>query len=411
METVDIELPYGRDRLFEAQVPHSLLVAHHQGPPPVVDLEAQLAAALASPLEFPALKQAVLADDRIVLALDRCTPQAPALVRGVWDVLAANGVQPRDVLILQPASLSTTLLEDPRNQLPEDVREQVGWIRHDPAADDGQFAYLAATTAGDRVYLAREAVDADLVLTIGPICFDSVLGHRGTSSVLYPGLSKSEVISRAHGQGHDELGPADQRGIRQTIDEVGWLLGVQFTVQVVPGVGGDVADVIAGAQDAVFHRGKSRLEDRWGMRLDERVDFVLVAVEADEAGHDWPQIGAALETARRLVEKDGRILVLSQLNSELSPGLELLQECRTPRDALQPLRRSAPEDLVTATQVARATDWAQVYLLSELEDDVVEDLFAIPLSTDEEARRLLESADRMAIVASAQHVHADVTST
>jgi nickel-dependent lactate racemase len=411
METVDIELQFGRDGVLRTRVPRSLLATYHGGPEPLEDFDSQLAAVLATPLDFPALSQAVLADDRIVLALDRDTPHPAELIRGIWNVLSAQGLQPERVLILQPAALTRHTPQDPRRLLPDEVRERIAWVRHDATGEDGQFAYLAATTAGERVYLAREAVDADLVVTIGPICFDSVLGHRGTSSVLYPGLSKSDAISRAHGQGHDELGPADQRGIRQTIDEVGWLLGVQFAVQVVPGVGGQVADVIAGAQDSVFDEGKRRLDEHWRVTLDERVDFVVVAVEADEAGHDWAQVGAALDTARRLVEKDGRILVLSQLRGELTPGLELLQTCRTPRDALQPLRKAAPEDLVTATQFARAADWAKVYLLSDLEDEIVEDLFAFPLSSVDEARRLIESADRMAIIASAQHVYADVRSS
>jgi len=408
METVELELPFGRDGVLATCVPRSLLAAYYRGPAALGDLSSSLARALSAPLEFPALRQAVLADDHVVLALDRDTPQAAELICGVWDVLGAQGLQPDRILILQPAALTRHPQPDPRRLLPEAVRDRIGWIRHDATGDDRHFAYLAATTSGERVYLAREAVDADLLLTIGPICFDSVLGHRGTSSVLYPGLSKSEAISRAHGQGHDELGPADQRGIRQTIDEVGWLLGVQFALQVIPGVAGEVADVLAGAQDAVLERGKTRLDELWRVTLDERVDFVVVAVEADEAGHSWAQLGAALDTARRLVERDGRILVLSQLREELTPGLELLQNSRTPRDALLPLRTSAPEDLVTATQFARAADWAKLYLLSNLDDAVVEDLFAFPLNSVEEARRLIESADRMAVIASAQHVYADV---
>lgn len=411
METVEIELAYGRDGVFATRVPGSLLAAYHRGPREVEDLSARVADVLASPLDFPALRQAVLAEDRVILALDRDTPAGDVIIAGVWEVLAGQGVRACDVLIMQPASLSQHAQLDPRRLLPDDVREQVGWIRHDATGDDDTFAYLATTTSGERVYLAREVVEADFVLTIGPVCFDTVLGHRGTSSVLYPGLAKSDDIRRSHGLGHDELGPADQRGLRQTIDEVGWLLGVQFSLQVIPGIGGTAAAVIAGAQDAVFQRGRKQLDEYWRVSTDERVDFVIVAVEADEAGHDWPQIGAALDTARHLVEKGGRVLVLSQIGGELTPGLELLQASRTPRDAIKPLRQSSPVDLVAATQIAKAVDWAKVFLLSNLADDVVEDLFAIPLNTAEEARRLVETADRMAIVASAQHVYAEVAGT
>src|SRR5690606_12145502 len=107
--------------------------------------------------------------------------------------------------------------------------------------------------------------------------------------------SRSDAISRAHGVGHDELGPGDERSLRQTIDEVGWLLGVQFTVQVIPAVGGAAAEVFAGSVDSVFRRGKERLDEHWRVQTDERVELVVVAVEGDEAGHDWRQIGAALD--------------------------------------------------------------------------------------------------------------------
>jgi nickel-dependent lactate racemase len=408
MEIVDIELPYGRDGVFQARVPGSLLAAYHRGPQAVEGLAQRLDAALASPMDFPALRQAVLPGDRIVLALDRGTPDAATLIAGVWKVLASQAVDPQDVLILQPAAIGIGAAPDPRQLLPEDVRERIRWVRHDATSKDEQFAYLAATSSGERVYLAREIIDADFVLSIGTICFDSVLGHRGTSSVLYPGLSRSDTIGRAHGLGHDELGPGDERSLRQTIDEVGWLLGVQFAVQVIPAVGGSAAEVFAGSLESVFRRGTERLDERWRIRTEERVDFVVVAVEGDEAGHDWRQIGAALDNARRLVCREGRILVLSQLNAPLTPGLELLQSSRTPRDALKPLREAAPEDLVAATQIAKAADWARVYLLSDLDDETVEGLFAMPLDTAEQAQRLIEGEERMAFVGSAQHVFASV---
>src|SRR5690606_28861331 len=98
---------------------------------PIEDLDARLATVLSSPLEFPALRQAVLADDQIVLALDRDTPQAAELIRGIWTVLSAQGLHPERVLILQPAALTRHTQPDPRSLLPEGVREQIGWVRHD----------------------------------------------------------------------------------------------------------------------------------------------------------------------------------------------------------------------------------------------------------------------------------------
>ena len=77
----------------------------------------------------------------------------------------------------------------------------------------------------------------------GMIAYDSLLGYRGTNSVFYPGLSNTEAIARTRGEGHSELGPDDERPLRQTIDEIAWLLGTQFSVQV-PGQNGAPATVL-----------------------------------------------------------------------------------------------------------------------------------------------------------------------
>ncbi|MCA9112747.1 MAG: DUF2088 domain-containing protein, partial [Planctomycetaceae bacterium] len=394
----------GAHEVFRCRLPADKVLIHQRAPEPVDDLASCIRDRLASPLDFPALSQALLADDRIVIALDHSTPCAAALVRGCWDVMEACGVDPANVLIARPSAKESGNAIDPRSELPDSVREQIRMVNHDPA-DQKRHAYLATTTSGERVYLAREIVEAEFVLSVGAVAYDPVLGFRGTNSVLYPGLSNAEAIRKSHGQGHDELGPNDIRNLRQTIDEVGWLLGVQFTLQVVPGGRGQVAEVIAGALEAVFQRGKDRLASDWLVSAEERHDLVVVGVDQEPEGDDWSAVGAALATARQLVKREGKILVFSDLGSPLTPGLELIRDSRTPRDALQPLRRAAPEDLVVATQIAHAVDRANVYLVSQLDDDLVEEMFMTPIVSAAEAIRLIESCKTCAFIESAQHTY------
>src|SRR5690606_348627 len=103
-----------------------------------------------------------------------------------------------------------------------------------------------------------------------------------------------EAVKRAHGQGHTELGSDDERPLRQMVDEVGWLLGTPFTIQVVPSSGGGLSEVLTGAIDSVYRRGRSLLVDHWLIRLPERVDTVVVAVDEDAGGHGWNQVATAL---------------------------------------------------------------------------------------------------------------------
>ena len=399
-----ITLSYGDHGLFSCEIAAERVLAAPGAPDPTAHLTDDLREALDHPLDFPPLEQALIPDDHVVLALDRNTPEAAALVAATWRVLEQRQIRPENVTIVQPAALNGRPQRDPRTDLPHAVREQIGWTIHDPTDQTG-CRYLASTAAGDRVYLANAVVDADVVVTIGRIGFDPVLGHTGTNSVFYPGLSSADAIGRAHGQGHSELEPDDVRPLRQMIDEIGWLLGTQFSIQVIPAAAGGVAQVLAGAGESVFRRGKELLAEQWVVELSERAGIVVAGIDDGQTATGWNELGAALATARSLVARGGKIVVLTNLQSQPGPGIEMLQQCDNPRDALRPLRMQAPPDLVPATQLAQALDWADVYLLSGLESDFVEDLFMVPLAGPDEAHRLVENgSETCAFLSAAQYV-------
>jgi nickel-dependent lactate racemase len=402
-----ISLNYGSQGRFSYEIDPRRVVAHHPGAPACADLPARIRAALSKPLDFPSLVQVCIPGDKVVVALDRHTPGSAELIAGIWAMLDQRGIDPDAVQILQPAALDAVPLVDPRSLLPDSVRQAIHWTIHDPT-DSKRQAYLAATARGERIYLARELVDADVVLSAGLIAYDPVLGYRGTNSVFYPGLSNLEAVSRSRGEGHIELGPDDERPLRQIIDEIAWLLGTQFTVQVLPACGAGASAVLAGAYDHVFRKGKQLLADAWRVSLSERADLVLASVEADSAGHSWDQLGAALATARNLVAKGGKIVILSEVDAEPEIGMEIIRKSQSPRTALAPIRKQAPVDMIPATQLATAADWAKVYLVSKIPTGMVEELFMVPVENHAELTRLLGGDDSCVILGSAQHTFGDV---
>lgn len=411
MPETPVQLAYGGASPFSLPLPAERIRYGFAPPTPLRTLPQLLEEALERPLEFPALRQAIVPGDRIVIVLDQRVPQQDVLIAGAMKVLRGAGVEPADVLILQPADPRGQRASDPRGGLPAEFAKEVGWKIHDPTTDSST-AYLAATAAGERIYLARELLDADFVLVIGVTAFDPVLGYRGTGSAVYPGLSTTDTLRKAIGQGHDELGPDDTRPIRQVIDEVQWLMGLQFVVQVVPGAGGMAGGVFAGQAEAVLRAARDMLWSQWRVKPQERSELVVVSIDEPAARQTWFELGAALAAARRLVSKDGRILVLSQLQSvagpggveTLSEGMEILREAHKPRDAIKPLRERQPADMIPATQIAQALDWANVYLLSRLPGDVVEDLCMVPLTDTAEAMRLMEGGEDCIAVEAAQSV-------
>ena len=403
-----ISLEYGLAERWECELPSERLLYAHPGPQPLEDPLSSISNSLRDPLEFPALELAMVADDRVVIVLDRGVPSAAEIILGVWSSVAAAGVNPENVLILQPASLIAHTSDDPRRLMPAQVREKVVWKIHDPTVHDGT-GYLASSAAGERIYLAREVLDADFVLPISRFGYDAMLGRRELTSSFFPGLSNPEAFTKALGQGHSELGPDEERPLRQLVHEIAWLLGIQFAIQVLASNGhGGLAAILAGNTDQVAKRGKTLLDEKWRVTLDQRGETAIVALPSDGDRTSWADLGAAVAAAQKLIVQGGRIIVLSDLSTAPSPGIDLIRGCRSAKAALQPLRKEAPPDVLAASQLAAAADWASIYLLSQLDNQIVEETFMTPLGSDQEATRLLETCDGCVVLPGAQHVYAEI---
>lgn len=403
-----ISLDYGLTERWESDLPSERLLYVHKGPEPLPDLPATIRSALTDPIEFPALELALVPDDRVAIVLDRGVPSAAEIVSGTWTSLATAGVAPQNVLILQPASMTSPPPADPRHLLPPQVRDLIGWKIHDPTSNDGT-GYLASSAAGERIYLAREVLDADFVLPISRLGFDSMLGRRELTSSFFPGLSNPEAFAKSIGQGHQELGPDDERPLRQLINEIAWLLGIQFAIQVLPSSShGGMARLLTGNTDRVAEQGRALLDEQWRVTLDQRGETAVVAIPRSGDATSWNELGAAVATAQKLVVQGGRIVVLSDLSEPPGAGIDLLRSSRSAKSALLPLRKAAPPDVLAASQLASAADWASIYLLSKLDGQLVEESFMTPLENEREATRLLETCDGYVVLSGAQHIFGEI---
>ncbi len=403
-----LRLEFGASEAWDWKPAAGQVALSHAGPPVIEDLRGLLRTALDAPLEFPPLAKALVPGDKLVLALDRGVPQAAMLIATLWDVFSAAHIEPSDVVILQPGHWRADAAADPRSLLTADVRSAIRWERHDPTAED-RSGYLATSAGGERIYLARTLLDADFVLPITAAGFDPLLGYRSPMSVLYPGMSNAAAIAKTLGQGHRELRPQDERPLRQLVDEAGWLLGVQTVLQVVPaGTRGGVAEVFFGSAEAVSRTGEHALNRDWRVTASERFETVVLSLPTVDRAVGWDDLGTALATARNLVMASGKIVVLTDLAETPGPGIELLRGQGDPRSAQGIVRKAGPPDLLAATNLAEAADWARVYLLSSLDADLVEELFMVPLSAVSEAERLLEGEAPVAVLGAAQFLHTEI---
>ena len=183
-QSIPVHLRYGSSGEFTAEVDAARVAVFRPGPGPRKDVAEAVSHALASPLDLPTLDLALVPEDKVVIALDRDTPCAAEVVAGIWSYLERKDIDPAKVTILQPVALGQKSPSDPRRLLPISVQQLINWRIHDPLVENS-CSYLATTTNGDPVYLAKELVEADFVLPVGATSYDELLGYRGTNSVLW----------------------------------------------------------------------------------------------------------------------------------------------------------------------------------------------------------------------------------
>jgi hypothetical protein len=392
-----------QDERLDLELPEERLVAEWHGPAGVAaaDVHRLVVEALENPRQYPPLRQAVVPGDRVVIALDIEVPEIRGVLAAVCETLQQAGVEAGAITVLASAGAPEGLA----GALPGGVALAV----HDPD-DRTQMAYLAATSDGRRIYLNRLSTDADVVVPVGRLGFDAVLGYRGPWGLLFPGLSDQETARSFRASSTTEWPDRERpRPILTVSTEVSWLLGSQYHLGVVAGTSGP-AEIIAGLDSAVLAEGTRAVDRAWTFEAESRAELVVVGIGRPGVPTRLEDLAGGLATAARLVERGGKIVALSRARGTPGPALRHVLEVEDPRLGPAVLRghETAP-DYTIAQQMARAMAWADIYLLSSLDPEHVESSSLIVLDRPEEVRRLVAVSRSCIFLSQAELARARVT--
>lgn len=366
---------------------------------PIDDVSTAVVEALDQPLEYPPLADMVVPGDRVVVALADEVPCSAEIVAGMVRSLLRCGVDPDGIRIVHTRAVDS-LPVDLGRLLDEDVRKRISLVQHDPGCHEG-LAYLATTDEHRPVELCRELTDADLVLPIGSFRNGSWSGYYGVSSPIYPTFSSEATLTRFHSpKTLDARGRHRKRLVREA-DEVGWLLGVNFTIQVVPGPGDRVLGVMAGEIGTVGRAAQRAYAAAWRSTVPRRADLVVATIEGGEPRQTWQNLGRVLAAAVKLVRPGGAIAVCCDLAADPGAAIDVLGAERLRDEAVTRIQQEELPDAATALQLAAALDHCSIYLLSRLSDTVVEDLEITPIGGPDEVLRLISRHGSYIVLANA----------
>jgi nickel-dependent lactate racemase len=357
---------------------------------------------LAEPIEAPALYRACTADDRVAIVLDVSIPDVVDILTPIFETLCGQaGIEPSRISLVYCSSAPAHQVDALVDALPDEWAD-VQLIAH-RADDSQQVAYLASTASGRRIYLSREILDADFYLVVSRAGFDPVTGRLGPTSLLFPGFSNEETRLQARRTALESRLSADHLLQRQDSTEVAGLAGLFYAVAVSVGADAHADQVWVGRYDAVEREANAYLDRHWRLELGRgRPDLVVAATTHGEFSSSWEEVSAALETAVRLAGPEGAAVALvSDVSADLGPALSLLRREDDPWRTAQQLKELDTPDAVCGAQLASAVAHGRIYFLSKLDNEVVESLGMVPISSLHELENLSAKASNILLIENA----------
>lgn len=364
----------------------------------VSDVAGVTAAALKSPVGFPPLSQAVVPGDHVAIALGAGVREAADVVRGVVDALERAGVGREAVTIVTGDRRQANALREQLEDLTSTGCVVVGHV----ASDDDALCYLAAV--GDEpLMINRQLFEADLVIPVGCGRAETSRDARGPYEAVYPRFS--DLLTQQRYAQADALdAPTSQAVRRGETDRAGWLLGAALVVQVTPGRGGGVAQVVAGTPQEVADRVKETCAAEWDLAVQQPASLVVATIAGGAEEQTWDNVARALHAAARAADLDQSAVALcTQLDEAPGGALRKLIAAGGDLERAAGLQNEQSDDAAAAWEIYKALCRGPVYFMSQLEREVVEDMGMTPVENAAELTRLAERSASCVVLNEVQH--------
>ena len=370
--------------------------------PEGVDLDASVDVvrdALLQPVAGPPLPDHVVPGDKVVIAQAGNLPGgqllSDAIYLAILESLQAGGVSVDDVqLVTAPPTIQLddqypTISSIPNHPFPTTI--------FDPL-NDSETAYLLADESGEPLHLARSLVDADVVLTVGCFGYDASLSGRSPGGEIWPDFARQNrreaLVTSLLKNRRQAL-----REWRDEAEQITAQLGVLASLHLVAGNNQTLAGAAFGFPAASVTQSRF-LAREWRPSPCSRSTLTIAGI-ADQLC-SFADLTRALAAAARVTSHDGTVCVACNMDQE--PGL-IFTRWRQGIELRMLLHEAADSDdirlhmdALQTSLFARALGDRRLVLLSQLNQELVEDLDIGHAETPDAVNRLIRQNESVCVL-------------
>ena len=351
--------------------------------------EAEVARALAHPIGTPRLGEIVRPGEKIAIVTSDITRPCPTwrILPALLDELYAAGCRREDIALV-------FALGSHRHHTPEEQRKLAGeraWAEiRCVDGDPSDCVHMGATDCGTPVDITRIVAEADRRICLGNIEYHYFAGYSGGAKAIMPGCSTREAIQSNHRMMVREeahAGNLDSNPLRQDLEQAAAICGVDFIVNVVLDEHKQIVRAVAGDLVEAHREGCKFLDQMYLKKIDRRADIVLVSQGGAPKDLNLYQTQKALDNAKHAVKPGGTIILIGSCREGLGEKVfeQWMLSAPTPESMIERIGRDFQLGGHKAAAIAMVLKNAEIYLVSELDDDFVEKIFLKPAKSAQDA--------------------------
>lgn len=351
--------------------------------------EAEVVRALENPIGAPRLKDIVKPGEKIAVITSDITRPCPTyrIMPALLDELYAAGCAPQDITLV-------FALGSHRGHTPEEMAKLAGEraIREIRCVDGDpdDCVHIGVTDRGTPVDITRVVVEADRRICLGNIEYHYFAGYSGGAKAIMPGVSTPAAIQANHSMmvlPEACAGNLEDNPLRRDIEQAAAMTGVDFIVNVVLDEHKQIVRAVAGDLVKAHREGCKFLDGMYLKPLDARADIVIVSQGGAPKDLNLYQTQKALDNAKHAVKKGGTIILIGSCKEGLGSKVfeEWLLSAPTAHSMIERIGREFQLGGHKAAAIAMVLENAEIDLVSDMPDDLVERIFLKPMPSAQAA--------------------------
>jgi len=347
--------------------------------------EEEVIRALENPIGTKRLKDIVKPGEKIAIVTSDITRPMPSKVvlPPVISELKRADVQEKDITIV-------LALGSHRGHTDEEKKYLVGEEIYKSAvniidSDMTRCINLGKCKNGTPVDIFEPVAKADRIICLGNIEYHYFAGYSGGAKALMPGVSSHDAIQANHSNMVNKdayAGNLETNPVRQDIDEAGEYIHIDFIVNVVLDIKKEIVKTVAGHYLEAHREGCKVLDELYGIQLEKQADIVIVSPGGFPKDINLYQSQKGLDNAKQAV-KDGGIIILAASAKEKF-GESTFEEWmlnKEPQEMIHEIQENFRLGGHKAAAIAMVLQKAQIYMVSDLEDELVRKIHFTPFKT------------------------------